>query len=62
MDYIFVLTFGVVILNLLFIMTLFGKVPLSLPKSKYLSPTYWWVFYPSFFYQVWWWSKFIGLI
>jgi hypothetical protein len=62
MQYLFIFTAGIVILNLLKIATLFGKNTLSLPSYKWLSPTQWWVFYPSFFFQVYWWSVYVGLV
>lgn len=62
MEYIFIFTLGIVILNLLKILTFFGKEMLSLPSYKWLSPSEWWVFYPSFFFQVWWWCVKLTLI
>lgn len=62
MQYLFVFTLGIVILNLLVIVTLFGRVTLSLPNKGWLDPTYWCIFYPSFFFQVYWWSEYLGLI
>jgi hypothetical protein len=62
MIYLFVFTLGIVLLNLLLIITLLGKQKLVLPHYKHLDPTEWWIFYPSFFYQVYWWSIYLGFI
>ena len=71
MNIIFVFTLGIFILNLMFYFSLFAKRQLDLTlyePSKYssfriyISPMEWWVFYPSFFYQVYWWCGYLNLI
>lgn len=62
MNYIFVLTLGVIILNFIVILTYFAKNTLVLPKHEYLGVDIWYIFYPSFFYQVYWWSIYFNLI
>jgi len=62
MIYLFTFTLGIVILNLLVMVTMFAKQTLSLPHYKQLSPLQWWVFYPSFFFQIYWWTIYFGLI
>jgi len=59
---IFILTAGMTILNLLVIISLLGKQKLQLPEWGWLSPTGWWIFYPCYFYQIWFWSARLGLI
>lgn len=55
-------TAGIVILNLLFIITLFAKERLQLPETRKISVQHWWVFYPSFFFQIWFWFNYLNLI
>lgn len=62
MNYLFVFTFGIVLFNMLYVITLFGKSSVSWPCYKHLSPTEWWVLYPSFFYQIYWWGMYLHLI
>ena len=62
MNYIFVLTLGITLLNLIVILTYFAKNTLVLPRAKYLAVDIWYIFYPSFFYQVYWWSIYFNLI
>ena len=56
-----VFTSGIVILNFLFIITLFAKTTVNLPPLLFgwdkLSPTRWYIFYPSFFYQLYIWIE-----
>jgi hypothetical protein len=60
---IFVFTLGIVILNLLIIIGGIGKdYSPRLPYYGNWAPDYWLIFYPSFFYQVCWWSLYFNLI
>lgn len=53
MKLLFVFTLGIVILNLIKVISiLFGKNSISWPSYKWLSPTEWWSFYPSFFLSI----------
>ena len=57
LDGVTIFTLGVVILNLLFIITLLGRESLALPPFKLTGKfkidfQHWYIFYPSFFYQV----------
>jgi len=62
---IFVLTFTVAALNVLKIISIMSPwSSISLPGLlglKATEPERWYVFYPCFFYQVWFWSTYAGL-
>lgn len=60
--YIFVLTLGVTILNLLKIFSIMIGNPIQYPEYKQFGPTSWWILYPSFFYQVYWWVNYLNLL
>jgi len=65
MNYVFVFTAGIMILNLWFAVSIWLGNALTLPYQWYtvkISPHVWWIFYPSFFYQVYWWSVRLELI
>lgn len=59
----FVFTFGIVLFNLLYYISLFAKSTIDWPgilKHPYTKPTMWFIFYPSAFYQIWFWFYFYG--
>lgn len=62
---IFVLTFTVAVLNVLKAISIMlpgGTIDLpGLLGKKITAPERWYVFYPCFFYQVWFWFDKIGL-
>lgn len=61
MIYLFIFTLGIVILNLLSYLSLFGKQgTLTWPRLKWLAPESWFILYPSFFYQLWWWVEYLN--
>lgn len=63
MNVIFILTLGITILNLFSITSvIFSKSTIDFPHYKLLDVGTWFIFYPSFFYQVYWWSIYFKLI
>lgn len=55
MIYLFVITFAILLVNLMVWLTMFGKRLFAPPFYKQLDPTVWWLFYPSLLFQVWFW-------
>lgn len=54
--YIFTFTAAVMILvTIKFVVIALGN-DLTLPNYKILSPSQWWILYPSLLWQVWYWS------
>lgn len=62
MNFLFVFTAGVVIINMVLIFGYMVKAKFSFPKYGWLSPSNWIIFYPSFFYQVYWWAAYFNLL
>jgi len=62
MKLLFIFTAGVMILNLITIILLLFKVEINFPRYKALNVTHWWLFYPSFFYQLYWWVDYFNLL
>jgi|31_taG_2_1085359.scaffolds.fasta_scaffold02343_14 hypothetical protein len=52
MEYLYVFTLGIVILNALHYLAGLFKHEYTFPYYKHLDPKSWWLFYPSFFYQL----------
>lgn len=52
MKYLYVFTLGIVILNALHYLAAFSKKGYRFPYYKRLDPKSWWLFYSSFFYQL----------
>ena len=67
-DILFLMTAPIVILNLLMILSItFGsesslKLPPLLFNVDALKPTKWFIFYPTIFYQVYFWSSYFEVI
>lgn len=59
---IFIFTLGIVFFNLMVYFSIFGKRGYHIPEYKWLLPASWWLFYPSFFYQVYWWVNYFELL
>lgn len=57
MKWIFIFTIMITILN---IVTMFK--PFTPPHYEQLDPRSWWLFYPCFFYQLFWWSTYFQLL
>jgi len=62
MEYIFVFTFSVLILNALKIISVIVGNTVTLPGMGLLSPTNFLFLYPSLLYQVWFWSTKLEII
>ena len=65
MIYLFVFTLAIVILNIFLIISVITGHSLTLPpliyKLRWSDPTNSYLFYPSLFYQVYWWVNYFNL-
>ncbi len=60
-EIIFILTFGITILNMLMTVGNLAGNGFYFPFYRQLDVRSWWIFYPAFFYQVFFWSKVFNL-
>lgn len=61
----FVFTLTITILNVFKMFSIMTGNMIQLPgilKYKFTEPEKWYIFYPCFFYQAWFWTQYTGLI
>lgn len=60
----FVFTLGIVLLNIVWVIAIIARVDINFPYIifKNINIGDWWIYYPTYFYQIWWWSTWLGLI
>lgn len=59
----FLITFGIALLNLMFYVSLWADSAISWPPllaHKITNPNRWYLLYPSMFYQIWFWFNLYG--
>jgi len=61
-EFLFIYSGGVIIINLLFIISLFAKSTLTLPTYKFFNIKHGLIFYLSIFYQLYFWATFFNII
>lgn len=54
MNYIFVFTTGILIINMFKIIGILTKRNITFPHYYWLDPCSWWIVYPSLFFQIYW--------
>ena len=62
MNYLFVFTLGITIINIFSIISIAIGNKVIFPHYKGLRIDRWYFMYPCFFYQVYWWSVYLELI
>ena len=61
----FIFTLTIAILNVFKMLSIMTGNMIELPgilKYKFSEPEKWYIFYPCFFYQAWFWTQYTGLI